>query len=159
MRDDDGKVWLLNAEEGRSRPATSPPGSTSPSCYCTLSLLIGPDRAVAAGQRVLGPLRLAKAWGSCSSVALSSTTRRAIRKRRDLLVHLRDLLLECPQTNPEQVELERLRRELCSPVVHEFSINVIFRSVSAGGTSTSHGILGPGRFDRARARALVLALI
>ena len=83
-----------------------------------LSLLIGPrprsrrrsarPRTSAAGQgaRVLQP------------IALSSTTRRAIRKRRDLLVHLRrPAARDVPNPNPEQVELERLRPRMLFTVV------------------------------------------
>ncbi len=118
VRDDDGKVWLLNAEEGAIAASDIAARVDLAELLCTLSLLIGPDRAVAAGQRVLGPLRLAKALGVLQPIALSSTTRRAIRKRRDLLVHLRDLLLEMsPNPNPEQVELERLRPRMLFTVV------------------------------------------
>jgi uncharacterized protein (TIRG00374 family) len=118
VRDDDGTVWLLNAEEGAIAASDIAARVDLAELLCTLSLLTGPDRAVASGQRVLGPLRLAKALGVLQPIALSSTTRRAIRKRRDLLVHLRDLLLEMsPNPNPEQVELERLRPRLLFTVV------------------------------------------
>jgi uncharacterized protein (TIRG00374 family) len=118
LRDDDGKVWLLHTEEGAIAASDVAARVDLAELLCTLSMLTDPDRAVASGQRVLGPLRLAKALGVLQPIALSSETRRAIRKRRDLLVHLRDLLLEMsPNPNPEQVELERLRPRLLFTLV------------------------------------------
>ncbi len=118
LRDDDGDVWLLHTEEGAIAASDVAARVDLAELLCTLSLLTDPDRAVASGQRVLGPLRLAKALGVLQPIALSSETRRAMRKRRDLLVHLRDLLLEMsPNPEPEQVELERLRPRMLFTVV------------------------------------------
>lgn len=118
LRDDDGKVWLLHTEEGAIAGSDVAARVDLAELLCTLSMLTDPDRAVASGQRVLGPLRLARALGVLQPIALSSETRRAIRKRRELLVHLRDLLLEMsPNPNPEQVELERLRPRLLFTLV------------------------------------------
>ena len=118
LRDDNGKVWLLHPEEGAVAASDVAQRVDLAELLCTLSMLTDPDRAVASGQRVLGPLRLAKALGVLQPIALSSETRRAIRKRKDLLVQLRDLLLEMsPNPNPEQVELERLRPRMLLTVV------------------------------------------
>ena len=118
LRDDHGKVWLLHPEEGAVAASDVAQRVDLAELLCTLSMLTDPDRAVASGQRVLGPLRLAKALGVLQPIALSADTRRAIRKRKDLLVQLRDLLLEMsPNPNPEQVELERLRPRMLLTVV------------------------------------------
>ena len=114
LRDDNGKVWLLPGR-ARSRPATSPNALTSRNCCapCPCSpIRTGPWRP---GQRVLGPLRLAKALGVLQPIALSSETRRAIRKPgKDLLVQLRDLLLEMsPTPTRNRSRLERLRPGCC----------------------------------------------
>jgi len=118
MRDDKGKVWLLHPEDGAVAASDVAQRVDLAELLCTMSLLTNPDRAVASGQRVLGPLRLVKALGVLQPIALSSETRRAIRRRKDLLVQLRDLLLEMsPNPNPEQVELERLRPRMLLTVV------------------------------------------
>lgn len=118
LRDDHGKIWLLHAEEGSIAASDVAQRVDLAEMLCTLSMLTNPDRAVASGQRVLGPLRLSKALGVLQPIALSSETRKAIRKRKALLVQLRDLLLEMsPNPNPEQVELERLRPRMLFTVV------------------------------------------
>lgn len=118
LRDDRGKVWLLHPEDGAVAASDVAQRVDLAELLCTLSLLTDPDRAVATGQRVLGPLRLVKALGVLQPIALSTETRKAIRKRKDLLVQLRDLLLEMsPNPNPEQVELERLRPRMLLTVV------------------------------------------
>ncbi|MBK6763082.1 MAG: flippase-like domain-containing protein [Micrococcales bacterium] len=118
LRDDTGKVWLLHPEDGSVASSDVAQRVDLAELLCTLSLLTNPDRAVASGQRVLGPLRLVKALGVLQPIALSSETRKAIRRRKDLLVQLRDLLLEMsPNPNPEQVELERLRPRMLLTVV------------------------------------------
>ena len=118
LRDDHGKVWLLHSEDGSIAASDVAQRVDLAELLCTLSMLTSPDRAVASGQRVLGPLRLVKALGVLQPIALSSETRKAIRKRKAILVELRDLLLEMsPNPNPEQVELERLRPRLLLTLV------------------------------------------
>ncbi|HQR79138.1 MAG TPA: lysylphosphatidylglycerol synthase transmembrane domain-containing protein, partial [Actinomycetota bacterium] len=118
LRDDTGKIWLLHPEEGSVAASDVAQRVDLAELLCTLSMLTDPDRAVASGQRVLGALRLVRALGVLQPIALSADTRRAIRKRKDLLVQLRDLLLEMsPNSNPEQVELERLRPRMLFTVV------------------------------------------
>ena len=118
LRDDHGKIWLLHSEDGSIAASDVAQRVDLAELLCTLSMLTSPDRAVASGQRVLGPLRLVKALGVLQPIALSSETRKAIRKRKAILVELRDLLLEMsPNPNPEQVELERLRPRLLLTLV------------------------------------------
>jgi uncharacterized membrane protein YbhN (UPF0104 family)/tRNA A-37 threonylcarbamoyl transferase component Bud32 len=118
LRDDNAKIWLLHVEDGSIAATDVAQRVDLAELLCTLSLLTDPTRAVASGQRVLGPLRLVKALGVLQPIALSAESRKAIRKRKDILVALRDLLIEMsPNPNPEQVELERLRPKLLFTVV------------------------------------------
>jgi len=118
LRDDNNKVWLVHTEEGAVAASDVAQRVDLAELLCTLSLCTDPNRAVASGRRVLGPHRLATALGVLQPIALSNHTRRAIRKRKDLLVQLRDLLLEMsPNPNQEQVELERLRPRMLFTIV------------------------------------------
>ncbi len=118
LRDEQGKIWLLHTDDGAIAASDVAMRLDLAELLCTLSLLTSPNRAVASGQRVLGPLRLVKALGVLQPIALSNETRRAIRKRKDILVQLRDLLIELsPNPNPEQVEFERLRPKMLFTLV------------------------------------------
>ncbi len=113
LRDEQGTIWLVHTEEGAIAASDVAMRVDLAELLCTLSMLTSPERAVASGQRVLGPLRLVKALGVLQPIALSTVTRKAIRKRKDILVQLRDLLIEMsPNPNPEQVEFERLRPKM-----------------------------------------------
>ncbi len=77
---------------------------------CTLALIVGPDRAIASGLRVLGEEALTRALPVMQSVALSGETKKAIRKNKKLLVSLRDALVEVrPGAPVEKIELERVK--------------------------------------------------
>ncbi len=77
---------------------------------CTLALIVGVERAVESGQRVLGEAGLLRALPTLQPVALSSATRRAMRKNKQLMVSLRDVLLESRPGEPvEQIRLERVK--------------------------------------------------
>jgi uncharacterized membrane protein YbhN (UPF0104 family) len=77
---------------------------------CTLALIVGVDRAVASGQRVLGEAGLLRALPALQPVALSSSTRRAMRKNKQVMVGLRDVLIESRPGEPvEQIRLERVK--------------------------------------------------
>ncbi|MCX6413869.1 MAG: hypothetical protein NTU77_04600, partial [Actinobacteria bacterium] len=73
---------------------------------CTLALIVGVDRAVASGQRVLGEAGLLRALPTLQPVALSSSTRRAMRKNKQVMVGLRDVLIESRPGEP----VEQIRR-------------------------------------------------
>ena len=118
LRDESGKIWLLHTEDGAIAASDVAMRVDLAELLSTLSMLTSPTRAVDSGQRVLGPLRLVKALGVLQPIALSTETRKAIRKRKDILVQLRDLLIELsPNPNPEQVEFERLRPKMLFTLV------------------------------------------
>lgn len=110
LRDTTGHVWLLHPEDGAIAAGDIAERVDLAELLCTLAMLTDPDRAVASGRRVLGAPRLVQALGLLQPIALSTETRRSVRKRKDLIVQLRDVLLELsPSGEAEQVEIERVR--------------------------------------------------
>lgn len=77
---------------------------------CTQALIVGKERALAAAQRTIGIETLMTALPALQPVALSQTTRKALRKQKGLLVELRDALTEInPDAEVETIELERIK--------------------------------------------------
>ncbi|MEP7034501.1 MAG: lysylphosphatidylglycerol synthase transmembrane domain-containing protein [Actinomycetota bacterium] len=76
----------------------------------TLSLLVGPKRAVASGASSLGIHTMVKALPLVQAVAMDSSTRTALRTQKGLLRRVREQVLELvPEGEPvEQVELRRV---------------------------------------------------
>ena len=76
----------------------------------TLALLVGPDRAVASGVSSLGSQAMVKALPLVQSVAMSTSTRAALRAHKGLLRQIRELVLELApeEAPPEPIELRRL---------------------------------------------------
>jgi uncharacterized protein (TIRG00374 family) len=99
---------------------------------CTLALLVGADRAIRSGRRVLGVPGLARALPVLQPVALTPTTRKAMRKRRDLMVHLRDALVEIrPDGEVEQINVERIKpRTLVMIVVGTIAAYVLLSQLA-----------------------------
>ncbi len=99
---------------------------------CSLGLLVGPERAVLSGQRTLGGSVIASALPVLQPVALSSDTKKAIRKNKDLLVAIRDLVIEAqPDASVEHIELERIKpRTLIMIVLATVAIFVLISNVS-----------------------------
>ena len=77
---------------------------------CTLALLAGPERAIATGRTVLGTTGLSRALPALQTVALSGPSRRALRRHKDLLVQLRNTLIEIgPDDEVEPIQLQRIK--------------------------------------------------
>ncbi len=77
---------------------------------CSLGLLVGAERAVSSGRRTLGSSVIATALPVLQPVAFSSVTKKAIRKDKDLLIAIRDSLIEAQQdASVEHIELERIK--------------------------------------------------
>ena len=77
---------------------------------CTQALLVGADRAIASARRVIGTDTLTQALPVLQPVALSPSTKRAVRKNKQLLIDLRDQLIEIrPDAEVEHIELERIK--------------------------------------------------
>ncbi len=76
----------------------------------TLALIVGPDRAVASGVSSLGSQAIVKALPVVQTVAMSSSTRIALRAHKGLLRQIRELVLKLApeEVPPEPIELRRL---------------------------------------------------
>lgn len=110
MRQSRGQVWLLGGESGAVAASDVAQRIDLAELLCTLASLVGADRAIRTGQAVLGVDGLARALPALQPVALSWSTRRAMRRNRDLMVQLRDGLVQSlPGGRVEQIQLERVR--------------------------------------------------
>jgi uncharacterized protein (TIRG00374 family) len=110
LRQSRGQVWLLGGESGAVAASDVAQRIDLAELLCTLALIVGAERAIRSGQAVLGAESLARALPALQPVALSWPTRRAMRRNRDLMVQLRDGLVESlPGGRVEQIQLERVR--------------------------------------------------
>lgn len=110
LRDLEGTIWVLGESRGTVAASEVSQRIDVAELLCTLAMIVGPDRAVRSGRQVLGVSALARALPVLQPVALSPTTRKAMRKRRDLMVVLRDALVEIrPDGDVEQIRLERIK--------------------------------------------------
>ena len=110
LLDEDGRAALSEAGTGDIAAAALSLRLDVAQLLTTLSLLVGPQRAVASGVSSLGSQALVKALPLVQSVAMDSSTRSALRAKKGLLRRVREQVLELvPEGEPvEQVELRRL---------------------------------------------------
>jgi len=105
-----GCVWMIGEASGAVAASDVAQRIDTAELLCTLALIVGPDRAVGSGRRVLGVSGLSRALPALQPVALSSATRRRMRRRKDLMIALRDGLVEIkPGDHVEQIQLERIK--------------------------------------------------
>ena len=110
LRDADDRVWLLDVEAGSIAAGDIAMRIDVAELLCTMALTAGVDRAVAAGRRVLGDEVLGRSLPALQKVALSRSTRQALRSSKGTIVALRDALLALrPDAQVEQIQLERVR--------------------------------------------------
>jgi len=110
LRSPDGRIWLVGQDQGAIAASDVAMRIDLADMLCTLSLLIGVEAAVSSGSAVLGDAELSRALAVMQPVALAHSTRAAMRKRRELLVVLRDALVQLrPGTPVEQIQLRRVR--------------------------------------------------
>lgn len=110
LRAEDGSAWLIGGETGSIAAGDVAQRIDLAELLVTLAMLAGVERAIATGRTVLGVASLARALPALQPVALSQVTRRAVRKRKALLVSLRDALAEIrPDAKAEQIQFERVR--------------------------------------------------
>ncbi|MFD6180787.1 flippase-like domain-containing protein [Streptomyces goshikiensis] len=130
LLDRSGCVHLVGLEGGEVAAADLLLRTDLAQLLTTTALRAGPERAVAAAARVLGPERVGGAVGLLQPLALSRDTRAALARHRarhreqsrpaagdeapaplpDLLTRLREEILRTlPQADAEPVRLERLR--------------------------------------------------
>ena len=110
LRDREGRVWLVGEASGSVASNDVAQRIDVAELLCTLALIVGPDRAIRTGRRVLGVPYLARALPALQPVALSPPTRKAMRKHRDLMVQLRDALVEIgPDGDIAPINVERIK--------------------------------------------------
>ena len=111
LRDAHGTIWLLGGESGSIAASDVAMRIDIAELLCTLALLSDVDTAVATGRQVLGVNGLARALPVLQRVALSSETRKDLRRDKKLLVRLRDALVEIEPTSAdiEPISLQRVK--------------------------------------------------
>ena len=110
VRAEDGTVWMIGGERGSIAAGDVAQRIDIAELLCTLAMRTDVERAVNTGRTVLGISGLARALPALQPVAMSSDTRRAVRKHKGLMVSLRDRLAEIrPGAETEQIQFERIR--------------------------------------------------
>lgn len=110
VRAEDGTIWMIGGERGSIAAGDVAQRIDIAELLCTLAMRTDVERAVNTGRTVLGISGLARALPALQPVAMSSDTRRAVRKHKGLMVSLRDRLAEIrPGAETEQIQFERIR--------------------------------------------------
>lgn len=110
IRGTDETVWLVGQDTGSVAATDVALRIDLAEMLCTLALLAGADRAIATGRTVLGVAGLSRALPALQTVALSAPSRKALRRHKDLLVELRNTLIEIgPDDAGEPIQLQRIR--------------------------------------------------
>ncbi len=111
IKADDGSIWLAGVQHGTIAASDVQERIDLAEVLCTAALLTDAPRAVASGTRVFGVDRLVRALPALQLVALSTDTRRRMRRHKDVLAALRDELiaLRPSAADTEQLELRRIK--------------------------------------------------
>jgi uncharacterized membrane protein YbhN (UPF0104 family) len=134
LRAPDGGVWLLDVGSGTIAMSDLQERIDIAELLTSLASVTSADRAIASGLQLLGRRRLLKALPVMQPVAFSPTTRRAVRKRKELLGALRDRLVELTPEGEqvENIQLERLRpRTLLTIVAGTVAAYVLFGQIAS----------------------------
>lgn len=106
----DSGVFLLGMEAGSIAASDVAQRIDVAELLCTLAMLTSVDRAVETGRRTLGSDALARALPALQPVALSSSTRKELRKHKGMIVGLRDAIVALrPDADTEQIQLQRVK--------------------------------------------------
>ncbi len=127
IRSNDDSVWLVGQDTGSVAATDVALRIDVAEMLCTLALLTGAERAVSTGRTVLGVAGLSRALPALQTVALSAPSRKALRKHKDLLVELRNSLIEIePDAEVEPIQLQRFKvRTLVLAVVGTIAAYVL----------------------------------
>ena len=119
LRDEHGEIWVAGIQHGVVAASDLQERLDLAELLVTLSLLVGSERSLAAGARVLGSPRLLRALPTLQKVALSRETRQALRGHKKLLGELRDgLVAQLPDDGEiEQIELRRIKPRTIATIV------------------------------------------
>lgn len=134
IRDREGTVWLTGLDYGVVAATDVQERVDVAELLCSLGLLAGAERSLAAGRKVLGSERLARALPALQPVAMSVETRRAVRGHKKLLGELRDGLLELNSDSEvvEQLDLRRIKwRTIITLVLGTFAAYVLIGQLTS----------------------------
>ncbi|MDP2014501.1 MAG: lysylphosphatidylglycerol synthase transmembrane domain-containing protein, partial [Actinomycetota bacterium] len=132
IRSNDDSVWLVGQDTGSVAATDVAQRIDLAEMLCTLALLTGAERAISTGRTVLGVAGLSRALPALQSVALSAPSRKALRKHKDLLVELRNSLIEIePDAEVEPIQLQRFKvRTLVLAVVGTVAAYVLLSQLA-----------------------------
>ncbi len=108
---EDARAGVLDGAVGEIAAADLALRLDTAQLLVTVALIVGPERAVETARETLGDAPVLRALPLLQGVALSGSTRRALREHKRLLHELRDQVLALvPGSEPvEEVELRRVR--------------------------------------------------
>lgn len=112
LRTADGRIWLTGIEQGAIAASDVQRRIDLAELLCTLGLLVGAERTIASGTRVLGSEPLSTAMPALQPVAMSRATRKAMRGNKKLLVALREGLVSAAPAAAEAPPLDLRRIKL-----------------------------------------------
>jgi uncharacterized membrane protein YbhN (UPF0104 family) len=110
LRGTDDSTWLLGMDQGSIAASDVAMRLDLAELLCSLAMLTSVDRSVASARRVLGSDAIARALPALQPVALSSSTRKALRKHKGMIIALRDAIVELrPDADTEQIQFQRIK--------------------------------------------------
>ena len=133
VKDNDGKIWLTGMQHGQIAAGDVQRRIDLAEMLCSFALLADADRAVAAGVKVFGADEIARALPALQLVALSPETRKRMRKNKDVLVQLRDTVIELRPSAAEvqPLDLRRIKpRTLLTIVAGTIAAYVLFTQLA-----------------------------
>jgi undecaprenyl-diphosphatase len=104
----DGQPWIVDFGFAELSASDRRLAQDVAELVASTALLVGPDRAVDAAVDVLGPAAVVRALPLLQPLALSVTTRAALRHQPDALAELRRVAAD--RTGADAAELDRLAR-------------------------------------------------
>jgi uncharacterized membrane protein YbhN (UPF0104 family)/tRNA A-37 threonylcarbamoyl transferase component Bud32 len=108
--DDDGQLWLTHLQIGEIAATDLQLSLDTAELLASLSVLFGAERTVRVASEVLGSETVAGTLPMLQPVALTGTTRAALRRAGNVLHQVREQILAFnPTVETEPVRLERLR--------------------------------------------------
>ena len=133
VKDNDGKIWLTGMQYGQIAAGDVENRIDLAEMLCSFALLTDSDRAVAAAVKVFGADEIARALPALQLIALSPDTRKRMRKNKDVLVNLRDAVIELRPSAAEvqPLDLRRIKpRTLLTIVAGTLAAYVLFTQLA-----------------------------
>jgi uncharacterized membrane protein YbhN (UPF0104 family) len=154
IRPREGVVWLAGLQHGTIASSDLAERIDLAEMLTTAAVMSDPARAVAAGARVFGEEKILRALPALQTVALSSDTRRRVRKDKKLLGLLREELVALRPSAAETppIELRRIKPRTLLTIVAGTIAGYVLLTQLAGKDLV-------GLFRSADARWMLVALV